>query len=225
MTSNNMFAQNNISSEDFTVKSYERVGTVLKLMESLNVEHLVVVTGDLFIGLVSEEAILGLDDDLLLNEIDKLDLTYENAHLSDHLLDVYRKILDSGLSVLPVLNDKGKIYGAISRVELFEKIGETFGITEPGALIVLRMKKRDYSLSEISRIVESERNTVLLSLVSNEADGEFINCTLKLHSSDIQDVVSALTRYGYEISAVFTEESYHEFLTDRYDQFISYLNV
>jgi len=220
-----MFGKDIISEVDYTVEANVSVGDAVRLMENLEVNELAVVKDDIFLGLVSVDDIIDLEDQLQLIDIQSLELRRDSIDLGDHVLHIYQKFIASGLSLLPVLDGKLQLKGGVSRSELFVHLGNVFNITEPGSLIVLKLDKRDYSLSEIARIVEQENTSVLSTLISAVPDSQQIYVSLKLNLFDIQGIIQSFERFDYEVVAYFTEESYEDFLTDRYNEFINFLEI
>jgi hypothetical protein len=96
---------------------------------------------------------------------------------------------------------------------------------QPGSILVLEMDKRNYSLSEIARIAESENKLILSSYLSSNLESERLEVTIKLNSAQIQNVTAAFERFGYLIKATFDEEDFMDTLKNRYESLMSYLNV
>ncbi len=220
-----MFGKDIISEVDYTVESSHLVGDAVRLMENLEVSELAVVKDNIYLGLVSMDDIIDLDASLHLCDIANLELRRDSIDLGDHVLHIYQKFIASGLSLIPVLDGNLQLKGGISRGELFIHLGKLFNLTDPGSLIVLKLDRRDYSLGEIGRIVEQENTSILSSLISGVPDSQQIYVSLKLNSFDIQGVIQSFERFDYEVVAYFTEESYEDFLTDRYNEFINFLEI
>ena len=87
------------------------------------------------------------------------------------------------------------------------------------------MNIRDYSLSEIAQIVESNNKKIINSFVNSFADSTKIEVTIKLNSTDIEDVLKTFIRYDYQIQASYTEVDLNDNLSDRYDSLMNYLNI
>ncbi|MCB0641068.1 MAG: CBS domain-containing protein, partial [Phaeodactylibacter sp.] len=85
--------------------------------------------------------------------------------------------------------------------------------------------RRDYSLAEMSRLVESENAAVLSAFVSSSLDGSLIDVTLKINRQNVQPIISVFERFNYEIKATFNERDYTDTLRERYDLLMNYLNV
>jgi hypothetical protein len=91
--------------------------------------------------------------------------------------------------------------------------------------LVLEIDKRNYSLSEIARIVESENKVILSSLLSSNGESDQLEITLKLNSAQIQNLIATFERFGYHIKATFDEEDFMDTLKNRYESLMTYLNV
>ena len=64
-------------------------------------------------------------------------------------------------NVIPVVNETNEFIGTIAGQELLAALGNFSGANETGAVIVLEMERSRFSISEISRIVESDGAVIL----------------------------------------------------------------
>jgi hypothetical protein len=108
---------------------------------------------------------------------------------------------------------------------LFKNYVNCAAFSQPGSIVVLEMDKKNYSLAEIARIVESENKVILSSLLSSNAESDRLEITLKLNSAQIQNLLSTFERFGYNIKATFDEEDVKDTLKNRYESLMTYLNV
>ena len=97
---------------------------------------------------------------------------------------------------------------------------------DEGGILVVRMKGlKDYLLSDIARLVESNNAYVLSSYLRNVPNSTDIRLTLKVSTTEIQHIVSTLERFEYEVEAWYREDDSQEELKDRYDSLMNYLNI
>mgnify|MGYP000024967381 CR=1 FL=1 len=115
--------------------------------------------------------------------------------------------------------------GLITVEDLIKKLADTGSITHPGGVLVLEMAPRDYSLSEIARIIELENATILSSFISSPFGTDNLELTLKLNKEDLKHIVATLERFEYNVKSSFYESDYIDSLHDRYDELMRYLNV
>ncbi|MDF1867471.1 MAG: CBS domain-containing protein, partial [Saprospiraceae bacterium] len=101
----------------------------------------------------------------------------------------------------------------------------TASFSDTGSIVVLEIGRRDYSMTEISRIVESEGAVILSSFITSEQDANLIEVTIKINRQNIQNIISTFERFNYSIKASFNEQEYLESLQERYDSLMSYLSI
>ncbi|MDE1093203.1 hypothetical protein OS113_27585, partial [Klebsiella pneumoniae] len=85
------------------------------------------------------------------------------------------------LTVVPVLDEEENYLGNISITKLMQNIALTGSIKEAGGIIVLEMSDTDYSLAQISQIVESENAKILSSFITSNALSKSLELTLKIN--------------------------------------------
>jgi len=196
----------------------------LSIMTEFNISHLPIVNNKQLLGLISE-------DDIINNNIDEAVGSYPLSQhkyyvtSQDHIYEVMRLLGEFQLSVIPVIDLEGNYLGLIFQDELLEFFSNTASFSEPGAIIVLEMNRRDYSLSEISRIVESENAAVLSAFVTTNLETGVIDVTLKINRQEIQNIIATFERFSYKVKASFQESLYNDTLKERYDLLMSYLNI
>ena len=129
------------------------------------------------------------------------------------------------LTVIPVVDVDDVYIGMITQEDLLNYFANTGAFTEPGSIIVLEMHRRDYTLAEISRIVEGENAAILSSFISSDLAGDMINVTVKINKQSLGGLLATFDRFGYVVKASFNETEYMDNLRERYDALMSYLSV
>ena len=196
----------------------------LTLMSVNHIKHLPIVNDTMLLGVISEEDILSND----LNEpIGSYNLTLSQAYAYEyeHLFEVMSKMAVNNLTTIPVIDNDENYLGLITQENLLQFYASSFSFTEPGSILVLETSKRQYSLAEISRIVESENAAILSSFLTSEKDSTSVLITLKINRQDINHIIKTFQRYDYHIKGSFSEKEYVDGLRERYDSLMSYLNV
>ena len=90
---------------------------------------------------------------------------------------------------------------------------------------MLELNLHDYSLSEISRIVESNDAKILSLYISSHMDSTKLEVTIKINRTDLSAIIQTFNRYNYTIKASFHQSEYVDDLKDRFDSFMSFLNI
>ena len=175
--------------------------------------------------MISEEDILNLNapDEPLGNHELSLYRPYVNEN--QHLFEVIKTAATLKLSLIPVIDDNEKYIGAITAEGLVKYLASTSSINEPGGVLVLEVNTKDYVLSEISRIVESNDTKILAVYVSTHKDSTKMEVTLKLNSNDLKTMIATFERFDYNVMASFQESEFFDNLKDNYDSLMKYLDI
>jgi signal-transduction protein with cAMP-binding, CBS, and nucleotidyltransferase domain len=196
----------------------------LTLMSINHIKHLPIVNDKMLLGVISDEDILSND---LQEPIGSYNLSLSKAFVyeNEHLFEIMSRMAASNLTTIPVIDFEENYLGLITQENLLQFYASSFSFTEPGSILVLETSKTQYSLAEISRIVESENGTILSSFLTSEPDSTSVLITLKINRQDINHIIKTFQRYDYLIKGSFTEKEYVDGLKERYDSLMSYLNV
>ena len=125
-----------------------------------------------------------------------------------------------------MVNDRNHYLGVITLPTLAGYFARITSVDNPGGVIVLEVNEKDYSLSEIARIVESNDAKVLSLYLHSIPDSTKLAITLKLNRIDLGPVLQTFTRYNYIVMASFSDQDlYSEGLKDRFDSLMNYLNI
>lgn len=194
-------------------------------MNDFHVRHLPVVEEGKLLGILSEDEVLNFVDAESTIKESRPVLLSKFVAAQKHLYDIMKLVVNFNLTVIPVLNNDGDYMGLITIEDLLRKLADTGSITHPGGVLVLEMAPRDYSLSEISRLIELENTTILSSFISSPYGTNTLELTLKLNKEDLKHIVATLERFGYEVKSSFYESEFIDTLNDRYEGLMRYLDV
>jgi acetoin utilization protein AcuB len=95
-----------------------------------------------------------------------------------------------------------------------------------GGVVVLEVNVNDYSLAEISQIVESN-DTRILSFFMNRLPGtNALELILKLDKEDLSPVIQAFMSYDYHVKGIYLDHSMlNDLYQNRYEQFMKFMNI
>jgi hypothetical protein len=213
------------------LKPSDTVGNALNWMEENRIGQLVVVDGGQYLGIVSEEILMDYNEEMELTDVM---LQFSEISLFDYQhiyesLGLISKYHSSGvpLQLIGVIDEEKNFVGVITASEIYNKFGELLGNQEPGAVLVISIKNRDYSLAEISRLVESDNAKILSSYFSgnNYLNNESARLTLKINRESITSIVATLERFGYTVEASYAHEPVESIDQERYNMLMKYLSV
>lgn len=219
-----MVAEILISNEIVPLKTSDTGEEALNVMSDYFLRYLPIVNNFQLLGILSEDEILDHD---VSEPIGSYRLSYQHSYVTakDHIYVVMRLLAESGLTIIPVVDDDKNYLGVITLEALLQYFAGMASFASPGSILVLEVASRDYSMSEIARIVESESALILSSFVSSVPESGLVEVTLKINRQNLQSVIATFVRFNYRIKASFNEATYLDSLKERYDALMSYLNV
>jgi len=204
---------------------HDKVYQALQLMNDNRVTHLPIADGDKYIGIVSEDDLLLVDNDH--NELNLLQQSFGNVSVknSEHFLKALQLAAENGLSVVPVVDNENDIVGAIAYNDLLKHASEFMSLNEPGGLIVLEMNSNQYSFNEISKLVETNDAQITQLNTTNDPETGTMQVTIRINKPEVSDVVATFQRYEYNVKYFFGDELYANELRTNYDNLMNYLKI
>jgi acetoin utilization protein AcuB len=201
----------------------DKVYHALQLMNDYHVAHLPVVEQDKYLGIISEEQLLQSDEENSINELQVTDGT-TSVQANDHFLKAIQAAVLHKLSIVPVVEEK-LLLGIVTYTDLLRNASEFMSLNEPGALIVLELDTKNYSFTEINRIVES--NDAQITQLNTYTDPEtgIMQVTIRVSKLEVSDVISTFQRYEYNVKYYFGEELYENELRNNFDNLMNYLKI
>jgi len=221
-----LLAEKLISDSLTSVNSADTGRKALIFMDVYRVSHIPVVDDSKFLGLVSDKLIydLNLSDLPIESQIDKLNTSH--VHREQHIFEVAILMYKLKLSVLPVLDTDHYYLGAITLYDLARRFAKLFSLEEIGGVIILEMNVNNYSLSEISQIVESNDIKILSCFLDRKHGTNILDVILKLDNDELSPLIQAFIRYDYNVKAVYLDQSeLKDLYKDRFDQFMKFMNI
>lgn len=221
-----MLARELISDVVTALKTSDSGTQALSWMEVFRIKHLPIVNHREFLGLISDSDIYDLNDPDEPVGNHKLSLQKPYVNEDQHIYEVIELLARLELTLVPVLNYEKQYLGVITQEELTRKFAHFLAMQQPGGIIELEMNQHDYSLSEISQIVESNNGRILSLYVASTEDKTKLRVTLKLNLTDLTSILETLNRYSYTVvSSHMSSEDLDEFYQERFDVFLKYLNT
>lgn len=220
-----MFAYELISDSIPPLKTSDTVQKVQDRMGEFRVNHLPVVNHKQFLGLISDEDLIEVQD--TSTQVGSLSLSIHNPFVFEdqHIYDVIRLFYEQKISLVPVLDYNKNYRGLISINSMMEYMATITSVKEPGGIIVLEITNRNNSLAHISQIVESDNAQILSSYVQSFPDSTKLEITLKLNRTDLSSIIASFLRYDYHVKATFNDTKSYDGASDRYDQLMNYLDI
>jgi CBS domain-containing protein len=195
-------------------------------MEEFRCHQLPVVAEGILLGFISEEIILEAND--IEKKVKDFDLIGRNCtvQLDSHFYDILRVASEHRLQLVAVLNPDQTYFGVITVQDTLSSFAQTAAVQMPGGILVLSMRFVDYSLSEISRLIEENHAKILSSIIKEDPiEQEMIRLTLKINQLDLSRIVATLERFNYKVIGRYQESKPSGDEKDRIDMLLRYLDI
>lgn len=220
-----MIAKDLIKDTIIPLRSSDNGYLGMQMMDEYKVEHLPIVDEEDYVGLISEIDILDSNDPELLIGDHFLTLGDISAYEDQHIYEVIQKFTENELTLLPVKSRKNKYVGVITLRYLSAHFASLICADKPGSIIVIEVNANNYSLSQIAQIVEYNDARVLSSFLYLHPDSTKMEVTIKVNKSEVGPIVQTFNRYNYIVKDYYSEKEELGDIQDRYDEFMTWLNV
>lgn len=219
-----MIAKEITTQDILPLRMDDNCAQAMTMMSVYHVSDLPVVDGDKLVGILSEDDVTTTDPAKKVSEF-RMGQSFVFVTEDEHIFEILGKLAEHKISVMPVVDKEENYLGLITQEQLIKYYANTFSFKEPGTIIIVKIHKSEYSLSEVTRVIEMEGGLILASFITALPDTNNLLLTLKINQQDISKILQALDRYEYDIHATFMEDDYVSDLKSRYDLLMTYLNV
>ena len=199
------------------------ISELQKVFNQLTYSHVPIQKDGVFLGCLSETDIYCFDSNLKINDI--LYAIEEFFVKSNSTwLNVLGEFASNDCNIMPVLGEKNNYLGYYQLIDVISLFNKTPFFSEAGGTIIVEKAYNDYSISEISQIIESNNIKLLGLFVSAQNDG-MTQITVKIENSGLSAVFEALRRYGYNIISSHEDDEFLKTLKKRSNYLTRYLNL
>jgi len=201
------------------------ISTALNFLDYHKSRQIPVVGSEGFLGLIDEDALLDAKETDILDNF-KEQLVPMSIPANQNLFNALKYFSTGRLSILPVIDGKNQYLGCIHGQDLLVKYCDWLKVGESGGIIHLEVLNIDYSLSQISQIVETNGAKILTCLsFPHNNNSKMLEIYIKINIAELSGIIQTFERYGYNILASFQKKKLSVGLNDRFDSFIRYLNI
>ncbi|MBP1225570.1 CBS domain-containing protein [Flavobacterium sp. 1355] len=214
---------NYITNDFRAIDSQETIASVQDFFADLNFSHFPILENGIYIGSIAA-------DDVETFDMDKKAIDYKYTlerfftRKSMIWLDVLELFAKNHTNIIPVLDENNIYIGYYEMEDIMKFFKETTFLKEQGGIIIVQKGITDYSMSQITQIVESNNGKILGCFIS-EADLENVQVTIKIGLGAMNEIIQTFRRYNYEIISEHQEDTYINSLKERSDYLDKYLNI
>ncbi len=208
------------------LKVTDDIGKALVWMEELRLHVLPVVKERKFLGFITEDMIM--DGSSNGQTVGDFLLQGENCFIYEHqhIYEGVKKATDNDYDCVVVLDSEDLYLGVIVLSDALSVFSQSATIQSPGGIIVLSVNQLDYSLSEISRLIESNNAQILGSSINiDKSNPVKFRLTLKINKIDLAHIIATLERFDYKVVAKYQEINDISNEKERLDILMRYLET
>lgn len=212
-----------LESSMITVDLHDTVSHAMEMMDEAKLEHLPVLDGLQYLGMVSFDE---LEDAEPSAEVISIQHRFIKPFVrtGDHFLQAIRVRAKFYIEQVPVVNEKNEWEGVIGTAKMLDQLSLLSGVSASGSMIVLEMPRHDYAPGEINRLVESNDSMIMqLNSIQDQHTG-MMQVVLRINKEEVSDVVATFQRHEYNVLYYYGDESYDNSLQNNLDHLMNYLN-
>jgi Mg/Co/Ni transporter MgtE len=212
-----------INNDFRAMDSQETILAAQDFFMDVSFSHFPVLEDGIYIGSIVAEDLETFDTD---KKISNYKYTLESFFVRSNMnwLDVLEVFGKNHTDIVPVLDENNLYLGYYELTDSMRFFNETPFIKESGGIIIVKKALVDYSMSQVSQIVESNNGKLLGLFVSN-SDNDTIEITIKVTLGVMNDIIQTFRRYNYEIISEHNDDNYINTLKERSDYLDKYLNI
>ncbi|RED21951.1 CBS domain protein [Flavobacterium cutihirudinis] len=214
---------NYITNDFKAIDSQETIASVQDFFADVDFSHFPVIEDGIFIGSISADDIETFDSDKKTIDY-KYTLERFFARKSMIWLDVLEVFAKNHTNTIPVLDENNTYIGYYEMEDIMKFFQETPFLKEQGGIIIVQKGLLDYSMGQVTQIVESNNGKILGCFIS-ETDLENVQITVKISVGPMNEIIQTFRRYNYEIISEHQEDAYINSLKERSDYLDKYLNI
>ena len=220
-----MISDLHVNNELEPLSPQETVGEALAKMNSLHLDLLPLVDGQQLVNYISIYDLEKVDQEANLSSLPLFAPVLPYVNRMQHLLNALSHLKTLNLSLLAVLDENGHYFGILKTRDVVMALSRSLSVRAIGSIIVLRVKPVDYSLSDISRIIEYS-DAKILGFLTFEVEGSSeIELHLKLNTTALKHVLATLERYDYRVIQYFNREDLIDDTDSRYENLMKYMDI
>ena len=200
------------------------VGSAQELCKELAITHVPIIKKGKLVGCLPSSDIQTIDHKGgLIKEYDYL-LDHFYTSEKANLLDLVTLFAENDSNLIPILDKELNYIGYYELGDILNVFADSPFLQINSETLIIEKNKTDYSMSEISQIVESNKGKLLGMYISFE-NQETIQITLKISTDIINEIIQTFRRYDYTVVTQHEDDSYLEELKDRARYLRKYLDM
>lgn len=197
----------------------------LQMVSDFKLTHLPVVSDSKFLGLISEEDLRDAEDSK--GTIEYMSKSYISSSVQPdiHFLHAVGIFIQHDANIVAVVKEGDLYQGVITSYRLLKALGNFTGASETGGIVVIEMERSQYSISEISRMVEENNCTILHLNTTTDPETGMLSVTLHLSRNEINPIINTFERYDFNVVYYLGHGEEKDEIRTNYKHLMNYLDL
>ena len=212
-----------INNDFKAIESSENIAKVQDFFAEINFSHFPIIEENIYIGCIGADDVDNFDTDKKVANY-RYALEGFFARTSMIWIDVMEVFARNHTNIMPVLDEENRYVGYYEINDVINFFTETPFLKELGNIIIIEKPVADYSMAQITQIIESNNGKLLGAFISSSTFDK-IQITVKIGLGTINEILQTFRRYDYEIISNHDEDNYLTNLKERSDYLDKYLNI
>lgn len=202
----------------------QTVADAIAQMNRFHIDILPIVHNHHLINYASFETIEHLNPALKMADIDQYSTVLPIVNSGQHLLHALTHLKSLNVSLMAVIDEDGEYLGILKTKDVVKALSSSLSIKSSGSIIVLRMRPNDYSLSDLSRVIEYSDAKILGFFIFEVEDSNELEVHLKLNTTTLKHILATLERYDYKVIQYFNREDLADDMDERYENLMNFID-
>jgi predicted transcriptional regulator len=212
-----------INTSPKALNSDQEIAAAQDLFAEYQYDFFPVTNNGVYIGCINlEDAEIAASSKLVLDFTSTFERFFARANMS--LLEVLNLFSVNNTNILPVLNENNEYIGFYEKDLFVKNFFNTPFINEQGDLIIVKKEINNFTMSEVTQIIEGNNSKIFGVLIS-EIENNTVEITLKISIGNLNDIIQTFRRYDYEIISEHQEDAFINDLKERSDYLDKYLSI
>lgn len=194
-------------------------------MDEYHVKQLPVVCEDEFLGFISDELLY--DTRIMHATVGEYPLLAAHCFVLDaqHYFDALKTLYAYEMDMVAVLDAEKHFVGLVLASDILKEMGDTALVSADGAIIGLKCSLKNYSLGEISGIVErNDAHLFGVNVKTDKSDPSSVEIVLRVNQHDVGQITASLANSGYLVTSTYHTEDQKIDEKERFGLLMKYLN-
>lgn len=207
-----------------TIHLKSTVKSAQKQCRNFPITHIPVVEEGKLMGSFAESDLQTIEskDDLISNY--SYLLSYFHTDKEATALELLKLFANNDCNIIPVLDSDKNYIGYYDLADVLDIFSNSPFLVDESTTLIVEKNEKEYSISEIAQIVESN-NAKLLGIYISLRKTDSVEVTLRISSEDINEIIQTFRRYNYSLVTAHKDDMYLESLKDRSEYLQKYLKM